>query len=602
MGLGDLLKKNVGKGSSETYFPTVAGAAREGASQVFGALKSVSFMLMILGFIHYLLRLGGLMTGLLPVFSLFLCVLAGYALSIKLGKRKGAVYLPMLFFFLWYIIFQANADPQFLIYLAGIFVAISAIGGLFTRGESVKPELYGLLPVLFLFLDVGLLPYLNKILPELGLQASLVTESLILFMPWWSLFGLFTLPTEDSSGKANFFITLARIVGILYILFVLITPTVPDWGYTRALPTLEEFEKVQAEYREKLPQKENPFWSNMVCIFGDVQNVQGCVEQRQEDSELRYICEKIEKKEPGTPAFNKCFEEQREKKDDPSLQVSGVVDKTIKVPTTAEILVDQKLFPTEYFEGAAFPFQLKIKNPRKTAMSLALSCNFTSSQEGKSVQGKIDNGQITFKEGEVEQNYEASFLCIPEGSLNGSYTLFFNAQLQGLKGTARLQRAFIGDVTPEKKEKLRQEQISKVIQVGQSQAPADLAVITFDVGHALGEPIIEHKEHKPILVRAKVENKGSGRIVSGGMYAIALEGFTPSNPVCLSGTFFVIDATKKEIPLPACVITDYPEELKDPLSVKGLEWINKEFQASITYNYLLSKEVKIIITPPVRIG
>ena len=580
----------------------IAGApiVQAGVSQVTGALKNASFWLMGLGILHFLLRVsifGNTNTTLPFFFSMCLFVLAGYALTIKLEKKKSAIMIPMFFFLLWYIVFKGNFDPRFLIYFLSIFFVLFVLPIIFTKGESAGPELLGFLPVVFFFLDIGLLPFLVE---KLNWPITPLIENLVLFMPWWALFGLFTFPTEDGSSKTNFLITGVRILGIIYIVFLFIAPALPNVGYDKsALPGPQEFEAAQAKLRAQFPDKENPFISNMACLFTEFQDVAGCVSKRQEESEYKSTCENLKRKQSSDLVFDmdKCILDQKKKKEDPSLKVSGVVDNTIKIPTTAEIIVDQKLFPTEYSKDIPFSFDLKVKNPRKQEIAVEVYCNFTSKKEGESVKGEVKPSakEIKFK----EENFESSFLCIPDSAkaMDGTYTLFVEARFKGLKTTSRLQRAFIGQKTPEIKEKLRREEISKVIMVGESQAPADFARLNFDLGHALGDPIIEDKDYRNILLRSKIENIGPGRITKVESYKIDLEGFTPSLPTCLEGAITTVDSAARDIPLPSCVIDSYPTELKNPS-----DWVQKEFQGTITYDYVLTKDVSFLIKPQVAVN
>ena len=85
-----------------------------------------------------------------------LFIFSGYALAQKTEKSKMAILVPMLAFVVWYWAFNRNYDPVFLAYFIGTIVLISVLFGALTKGVSFKPEFYGFLPVLFLFLDIGL--------------------------------------------------------------------------------------------------------------------------------------------------------------------------------------------------------------------------------------------------------------------------------------------------------------------------------------------------------------------------------------------------------------------------------------------------------------
>ena len=71
-------------------------AAYSGAQQVFGAAKNVSWLLVVFGFAHYLLRLYQGPQWYVLLFSLTLLVLSAYALAAKVQKDQFAIIFPML--------------------------------------------------------------------------------------------------------------------------------------------------------------------------------------------------------------------------------------------------------------------------------------------------------------------------------------------------------------------------------------------------------------------------------------------------------------------------------------------------------------------------
>jgi hypothetical protein len=585
----------------------VGTAAAFGAvEQVTGAAKSTSFMIVILGIIQYLLRMYYGTNAIIYVLSLALFVLAGYALSAKLDKGKAAILLPMLIFIVWYFIYGGNYEPTFLIYFASIAIGISVLFALVSKGDSVKPELYGLIPVVFFFLDIGLLPFLVE---KLNLSVTPLLESLILYMPWWAFFGVMTLPTESSKeGGANFLINVARISGIMYVVFVLIVVAVPDIGYAKSeLPGTADFEAAQQRVKAQLPQKENPAYSNLMCIFSEPTDTPGCVERRQEASELKYICEKLEKKEPGTGAYESCLKEKKEEKEKEKLKVAGASDSTIKEPTTAEFKFSQ-FFPKLTYAASGetvkvgYPTELEIKNPRLQKFTVQVSCNFTSKGKDKeSFMGTISGGEneisLTVDE-TIERN---TFVCNPPSDkvLNGSYTLIYIAKIDGLTATSRLQRAFIGKKDEKKDEKWKEEWVPKILSTHfsgsnyLSQGAPDFARLNFAVGNPAENPIVE--SGKKVVITSNLENVGGGKITAVKFYNLGLEKeFSGADTGCIFGdssNVHIPDTSKsyaKEVVFfPTCLI-DVPsvwETLDD--------YVIAEFKAAAQYDYSLSKEVDI---------
>jgi len=562
------------------------------------AVGSLSYLIVILGFFHYLLRVYSFDPSITLITSLILFVLGGYTLSQRLGKDRLAIWLPMLIFVMWYFVFDSSVEISFLLYFIPVAAIILFLPGFLTKGESAMPELVGLIPVVFLFLDIGLLPLLVE---QFSLPITPLMENLVLFMPWWMLFGLFSLPGDVSENHGiNLTVNILRVAAVAYIIFIFVAPAIPDVGYQDSLlPEAGEFEAAQQRLRERLPQRENPFISNIACIFsGQYSGVQECVKERQLKSEIKNICEELEGIDPkeSPVRYRECLKEEEEKKRNPSGQVAGVIDRTIKEPTTAKLTIET----TNVYDigDTPIPFvaELEIKNPRKQIISAEVTCKFEGRQGKEDVQGRIEGPAGGFKD-----DFQGTYLCYAEPGtekFEGNYIIHYEAILRNLETKSRLQRAFIGDISPEEKEKLRREEISKVIRVTDSQGPADLAVLNFDIGHAAGEVIIEDKEYRNILLRSKIENLGGGKILRVKNYFINLPSAgmsvqADSSTFCMQGV--VEDATKfkREIPLPTCVIDEnYDPNLKNPV----LGWLPFEFEATLNYDYQITAKKNLKVT------
>ncbi len=550
----------------------------------------LNILIIILGVIQYFLRVSGSTTEpstFVFFLSLALFILAGFSLAHFAKKDRLTILLPMLAFVIWYFVYGGNYDPRFLTYFLSFCVLAFGLPIVFTKGESIAALLLGFIPVLFLFLDIGLVAFLVE---RLRLPVTPLLQNLILFMPWWALFGIVTLPGKVSENSSiNFMMNAARIIGILYLVFVLIAPAFPNFGYDKTLlPEAGEFESAQARLRGALPQRENPAYSNLICLFSEFTNVQACVEQRQQNSEIEYICEHVEGKQKGTSGFTECIAQQRKLRQEGRAVVGGVIDPTIKEPTKAELIVNKEALPQQYNPALAFPVELKIENPRRQNIKAEVSCAFVGKAGTQSVLGRIE-GTIPLEFNDPAS--QSTFLCYPEAPLQGNYRLIYNASLSGLTTLSTLQRAFIGNKSPEEKERLRREEVSQVITEDESKSPADFAVIVFDVGHARKEIIIENKPYRTIVLNAFIQNKGPGKIVSIHNYAFDLPGFSVDNPQCLQGSLpTAINYPGSSIPLPQCLIRDYPEELKNPR-----DWVPHTFTATLAYDYRLTKEVDLTI-------
>ncbi|MBI2151429.1 hypothetical protein HYU21_01740 [Candidatus Woesearchaeota archaeon] len=565
------------------------------------------------------------------VLSLLFFVIAGYALAEKLETKKVALLIPMFAFVVWYFMFNGRIDPQFLIYFLGTLGLISLGFTLLSRGEGVKPEIYGLIPPLFLFLDQGLIPFMVE---KLNLTLTPVFETLILSMPWWALLGLLTLPAEFS--KSNFLNTVAgllKVLGIMYLIVVLIFPIIPELGYEKLkVAGMEDLSAAQQRIQERASGGENPAISYVYCLFkGEYADPSGCVKGRQQDSLVASICKNQRKLDVGTPEFDNCLKTEKEKLNTPALQIEGTIDQLIKEPFSAKIAPKKESWPTVYGAETGlqlpFPIELQIKNPREKEVKLVASCSFEDTKKNN-IPGKIlptstlDN-PIKFN----SETYPGQFLCyLPASALQESattpsaasstettaevtavqqkveeFTLKFEVQLLGLTTSSRLQRAFVrSDLQQEEVDRLYKEEISKVVKVKEVQVPADPVGIYFDLGQGTGQPIIQDKPYLPIIVRAYAKNQGQGQMSHISEYNLNLdqENFVAAegSTTCFSGEREISERERllREFPLSTCLIASYPEELKNPSGLSS--WTSKEFQATLNYDYILKSQDKVRLT------
>ncbi len=598
MGIGSIIGRAAsGEAGTVATMAKYSGAAAVG-SQVLGAGKNLSWVLVILGIIHYAFRVvSGGNYGVAFIISLGLFSLSGYALSQRLGrdsKDSWGILFPMIAFVLWYFFFGASYEPTFLTYFLGISFSIMLLLGLITKGEATKAELLGFLPVLFLFLDIGLIPFLVE---KLHMQITPLVQSLVLYMPWWAFFGFLILPSDASQNSSvNFLVNVTKILGIIYIVFVIVAPTIPNVGYTQEnLPGSAEFEEAQVQLREKLGEKENPAVSNWKCLIaGRFTDLQDCINERQLASELKSIC-LTEGYEDGSTAYNKCITEQQEiiKQGAP---VSGINDPTIKEPTTAKFTVG-KYFPAEMTHNDGrnidYPITLEVANPRKQNLTFEFSCNFTNKKNKKeSFVGEIISGSnLTFN----AENPKTTVICQSpsEQKLNGSYNLVYSAIVKRLSSSSKLQRAFIGN----QDEKWKEEWIPKITGAHfsssshLSQGAPDLARINFGYGNTIEDPIVESKYGQTLS--SSIENLGNGKIVY--VYSYDFEGFEGFGNLeqCTHGNKVNLPALGRSvIPLKTCFTQTIPPDLANP----SLDYVLKEFEATIVYDYLIERTTGITVT------
>ncbi|MBI2145975.1 DUF2304 domain-containing protein [Candidatus Woesearchaeota archaeon] len=284
---------------------------------------------------------------------------------------------------------------------------------------------------------------------------------------------------------------------------------------------------------------------------------------------------------------DKCIAEQQETK----IAVVGISDATITQPTKAEFVVGD-YFPRKTFyrqgEPLRYPIELKLENPRKLTPQVEVTCHFTRGDiniPGKVVGTDQGNYQILPRE-----HSSHIIICEPDGALDGTYDIIYNATLRDLQAKSRLQRAFIGA----KENAWKETWIPKIMDAHfpgssyLSQAPEEFARINFAFGNPLENPIIESTEN--VVLSSTVENVGRGKIIAVKNYELQLPGFSVDDTRCLSGSLAVSTSPRSgdNIYLPSCFITALPPELQAPS-----EYVFKEFEATLSYDYEISTSVPI---------
>ena len=565
-----------------------AGAAvKEGLSQAAGALKASSFLLLLLGAGHYLLRIFNFDIVIIKITSLILFFIAGYALAAKVEKDKAVILVPMIIFAIWLYAFQTSIATPFIYYFAGISVFVLILIGAITKGEGVQPLLYGFIPIIFLFLDVGLIPLLRE---QLHLPLTPLVESLALYMPWWAFLGLMTLPFGENKGT-NALISISRIAGLLYIVSILVIPAIPGVGYddaTSLLPGTEEFEAAQARLREQLPEGENPAWSNLRCIFGGrYADVTECVNERQELSELKIFCEHVENIDPkDKEEFNTCIENEQKKKSEAAFQVSGAVDRELN-PTKFAFVIPPGTFSDTYLSLGTPRYRINFdyETPLKQDITAELTCHFNQGTL-KKVDGKVSPSTISL----TAEKRSESVTCEPSGEFPvGKYKVVYTATLKNVKTSAYAVRFFIGDKTYEEELEVLEliteaEGSNFKSKYKSSQSPSDPAQLIFGYGNPPEEAVIYGS--RSIEVGVSVKNLGTGKLAAINSYKIAMEGFNGNCLQSTKRTTFPLNKTAvRQFGLASCTLSNFPSDLKDTDTYE-----KRTYWADLVYDYVVEND------------
>ncbi|MBT7331875.1 hypothetical protein HN799_01235, partial [Candidatus Woesearchaeota archaeon] len=541
----------------------VWGAGAAAGGQVTKSFGDPGFLLFIMGLATFFFQ------GFINNKTVTIIIGTGFMFysSILIFKARGIVLTTL--FVVWYIFYGASMNPEVLLYAMApaLFVGMIAHGfysklskkGSFAGGSA--GELIGLVPVLFFFLNLGLLALLQK---TFFITLNPLVKNLILFTPWWAILGIF------STKKENFLITVSKFVAVIYILSILTFGVVPDAfdSAESAIPGPEGIIEAQKQIESQYPAAEPPAFSSFACFWSEgfgTGDVQGCIKERQETSEITSACKNKEIKE-GTNEFENCLRDEEKKRKNQAYSVSGDIDPLIDEPTRATLTIDTKSISQFYSpEAYSITTDFKLDNPRSQKLKIDVQCTFKSKGSYKDVEGKIRGIDSEIK---VDGEYENSFDCVPADDLDGErYDFEIVATLNGLNSKARLERAFVGNKSVKEIEELKKTQITKKIRDGKSKSPADLARINFDLGHVKEQIIIEDSPYKNILLRSNIQNIGSGKISAITKYNINLEGFiSEEDNGCMAGPkenqFTKKELEQRNIVLPVCSFTTIPEELK----------------------------------------
>jgi len=560
--------------------------------------KGASLVLLIVGSFHYFLRYNYGQSSFAIILSIFLFFTAGFAIAAKVQKKRMAVFIPMLVFFVWYFILGAPGDLYTNIYFAIAVGFVISIPLALSKGGSAAAEMVGIIPIFLFFADVGFAFFANWLNVTYGIVVTPLLQGLFLWMPWWALLGFWTLPSDPASTKSgNIFLLLIRIISIAYILAILMAMAVPDIGFSDAeslIPDFEQFKQAEDTLRGQLPKGEHPFISNMGCIFsGAYTELSKCVKKRQDDALIIAICEEREDVKKKQRSMQDCIKDETEKKK-MALKVTGSVDQNV---LPLKVSFDVPKLTIQYIASPSFPATLIVENPRElVGLNAVINCSFVKGKE--SFKATV-NGEETLTK-ELDGDYkEVAISCSPvEDFAAGdktAYTMRISAVIENIETLSTLKRAFIGEVDILQKKKivdeLMQDQFSNKNKIN-SKAPEDPARLNFYFGTSDNNPIIGAAD--TIVFVATVENNLRGKVFKIREYQtnLAEKGFSvkKGGSECLQrGEWQPPRSAPKTFSLPSssCLL-ELPSHYKE---ARGVE----TFFATLKYDYLISTEHKVYV-------
>jgi len=558
-------------------------AALLGLEQLVDSIKDPGFVLFILGIVAHVL--GRASDFGLPYYGyglriFFSVVLLGYAV-LFIFKGRGLILITLLS--IWYFIFGLSYDPSVLV---GLFLALGIYFLLlkWKTGEFViGEEVVGLLPLLFFYLDVGVLSFFVQ---RYGITVTPMLASLILYMPWWAAIGIF------STERKNMWISFAKIFSVAWIIAIVFVGAFPGMGFQSIVPGIEDIAEAQEQVIKdiKVPSSLRITWWRTECTLkytANPQKINDCVGERI----VEYTCKQEVGKDPAE--IKECVEKNiaEAKKGDLSTK-----KELTKIKFEFKRPADE-IYKSKRTAGSIgpMPYDILLENTRKEPIYITMSCKFKVREEEK--EGDISPAHMQlfeFVSPKTSVSVTKRVNCVPkEPYKEGKYKVIFEAIIEDVNTGTELSRIFAATPETEKDvEDLQQIlQLRKLQPVQKPITGEEFAGFYFEIG--TGQTFI-YSEYEPTqTIAGNPKNLKKGEVVNYKKVEIDLR-----NPGIIPGDCgdFVYRGENKLV----WEGTGTPElncqlEIAEEFRNLGLEQQRKpyepfEFNAVMTYDYKMKKE------------
>jgi len=562
----------------------------EGIEGFFIAIKDPGFILFLAGLAHYFL-LGFLYSYVPWLKVIFSLVFLGYSV-LFIFKGRGAIVVVL--FLIWYWIFKSAISIPFFALAALVLLAYAWWIKHRTGKIVIEEDIIGLLPILIFYIDLGLLSFLQT---QFGLLSNSVFLSLVSFIPWWALLGLFS--AEKNSKTKTWIISISRFVAIAYVI-ILLVGAVPSIGFKKAIPGFGELVKTkEGEGVVQIPGWKLSFY-RLSCTMSypaEPDMINDCVKQKTAET----VCAKF-KKEGLTHEYEDCYAKETG---------VGAQGEALKELTATKV---QFVRPSELYSETLkknntqypIPYDLILASTVKP-IRVTIECKFkTEIKNGtKNISGTISPEQ--YRDIEVfGPEITRRVSCMPEEPyVTGDYSVTFEATVQGVTTISFLDRIFVDkEITPERKSELLKNNNLKTKEG--SKSGQEFAAFYFEIGTDEtfiygGESVI------PIIGRVKNLKEREGEIISVEKLEIDLRDpriylnvgcpdFTPTSDNRIAWQGYAMPSGQiRVMPDINCQLT-LPEEFTNlGLKYQRPEYVIEDFKASMTYNYKIKKEDKFKI-------
>jgi len=585
--IGKAARKNIGSGYSPTALPTFTGSsvAVKATSRFVDSISDPGMILFIAGLLTFWVNDSITYPALAIGMAAFFMVYSGFFIL------KGQGMITIILFLIWYLFLggvrDINAIRFFIVPFFLLGMIIHAFANKLSHNsfrEGLVGELKGaFIPILFFFLDIGLIDFLTNY----GLRIDGIAKNLLNFTPWWAFFGLATTRKDNALITTCKFFMIAYIFAMLFVGF----PTVVYGQDSQTVPGAEELFQASLERRSEA-KAENPLISQLRCLPAGA-DYSECLKERQLQSQAEANC-KNNGVSPNDLGWQDCVDNEKEVLQKTPLRSTDDASR-VDYLKAEFVRVDFNTFPSPTYEKQEnFPATLIIENPNRQNLGVEVNCGF---QKGsKTVTGEVVlNGKQVTSYSTNRGKESLKIFCKPSEPLSeGRYALKIETTLMNIVTDSSLKRAFVkNDIYREKFEDAIKSSAFSVFDAGSSKSPAEFARLNFAFGNFERDPIIVADQ--PVSFDASIENIGRGKVSRIRTYlfsSLIEEGFfaTSGDLNCLQGGDTIFPKSSRSFHLASCFL-----ELPSHLREFNDDYLVETFVAELVYDYTLEQDTGIQI-------
>jgi len=444
-------------------------------------------------------------------------------------------------------------------------------------------------------LDIIVSQGLLYLIPESQIKSILITVHVFVWIVLAIVLFLMGLSDTLSAGEKVSKLSWIILIILIGLLIFFAYPYLLKNPYIHQYQSHAEYYEIAKEELAKLAETfeetKNVWSDHFSCTFiSPLQQEKVDTIECLENKRIQRYCAKTRETESERKECEKILREEER------LKVKSVTDPTIKKPTKFKFVTDQFFDSNKYIDEGDFMWtiNLEYENPREQEINVELSCHFEKTFGKEELPGEILSGEILTI---TDLKGSEPIVCQPlEGILpKGEYKAVYEAKLMNLETRSRVTRFFVGPKSGEELEEIKRTiettEKTSLNSFSSSFAPKEFAWLEFGFGNPAKEPVITGRG--VTVIGLSVANQGGGKLLELS-YQLLLEGFSAD---CKEKSGFKVhekEAKKRHLGLGGCIISDFSEELKRP----DKDYVKKEYEAVLTYNYLIKKEERVKVFEP----